>query len=271
MDLLAAEDAGDRLTDETLTQLLVLLVVAWHETTVNLITNGFWALWHDAAARERVQTTGLTATGTEELLHLMQPFNSGRASVARRRPSGGRRYPQAPGSSSLPKRALEQGRHIGPSPPVFTACGKSATGTLSSTRARAARDLPHGSLQLLSRGRQHRFDAGPALHRAARPSGQRIAGDIVYAATRPGRLGPSLVKTGRGDGGVSRGVQKPRPGRGNCRGIRSPIPLLAGAPPRRRRSGGGEPGTCDTSSDSDGAYSGLFEHRFRWKPNAHSG
>jgi pimeloyl-[acyl-carrier protein] synthase len=75
-DLLAAEEAGDRLSEGELTNLLVLLVVAGHETTVNLITNGLWGLWHDEEALDRVRHEGLTGIGIEELLRFDSPVQA---------------------------------------------------------------------------------------------------------------------------------------------------------------------------------------------------
>ena len=43
--LMAAEELGDRLTDEELRYTLVLLLGAGHHTSVNLIVNGLWALF----------------------------------------------------------------------------------------------------------------------------------------------------------------------------------------------------------------------------------
>jgi cytochrome P450 len=67
--LLAAEEAGDRLAPEELSSIVVLLFIAGHETTMNLIGNGTLALlrqpdqlrrWHDDAS--------LDAPAVEELL-----------------------------------------------------------------------------------------------------------------------------------------------------------------------------------------------------------
>ncbi len=75
-NLLAAEASGDRLSEEELTALVGLLVVAGHETTVNLITNGLWALVRDSARREHVRREGLTITGVEELLRFDSPVQA---------------------------------------------------------------------------------------------------------------------------------------------------------------------------------------------------
>ena len=42
--MIAAEDEGDRLTEEELVEQVILLYIAGHETTVNLIGNGTLAL-----------------------------------------------------------------------------------------------------------------------------------------------------------------------------------------------------------------------------------
>ncbi|WP_393931149.1 cytochrome P450 [Yoonia sp. R2-816] len=50
-DLVAAEDAGDRLTDDELLAMVVTLFIAGHETTVHLITMGIYGLLIHPAAR----------------------------------------------------------------------------------------------------------------------------------------------------------------------------------------------------------------------------
>jgi cytochrome P450 len=74
--LLAAED-GDRLTEEELISQLVLLFVAGHETTTNLIGNGLLALCHNPAQLERLrQDPALGATAVEEMLRFESPANT---------------------------------------------------------------------------------------------------------------------------------------------------------------------------------------------------
>jgi cytochrome P450 len=72
--LIAAEEEGGRLSqDELLTQ-LVLLLVAGHETTVNLISNGTLALLHHRDQLDRLRDDpGLIRPGVEELLRYYPP------------------------------------------------------------------------------------------------------------------------------------------------------------------------------------------------------
>ncbi len=53
--LVAAEEAGDRLTEPELYATCRLLLVAGHETTVNLIGNGVLALLHHRDQRQQLQ------------------------------------------------------------------------------------------------------------------------------------------------------------------------------------------------------------------------
>jgi cytochrome P450 len=77
--LINAEDAGDALSDEELISQVVLLYVAGHETTVNLIGNGTLALLHDpeqvALWRERPD---LDDNAVEELLRYDSPVQLSR-------------------------------------------------------------------------------------------------------------------------------------------------------------------------------------------------
>jgi pimeloyl-[acyl-carrier protein] synthase len=72
--LIAAEEQGDRLTEGELLSTCVLLYVAGHETTVNLIGNGLYALLRHPAelGRLRVQPDLLPAA-VEELLRYDAP------------------------------------------------------------------------------------------------------------------------------------------------------------------------------------------------------
>ena len=72
--LLAVEDDGDTLSPEELISFVVLLYVAGHETTVNLIGNGTLALLRHPAELERWRVDpSLDATAVDELLRYDGP------------------------------------------------------------------------------------------------------------------------------------------------------------------------------------------------------
>jgi cytochrome P450 len=72
--LIAAEEAGDKLTEDELLATCILLLVAGHETTVNLIGNGTLALLRHPEQRKRLQQDpGLITTAVEELLRFDGP------------------------------------------------------------------------------------------------------------------------------------------------------------------------------------------------------
>ncbi len=72
--LVAAEEAGDRLTKEELFGTCSLLLVAGHETTVNLIGNGTLALLRQPDQWRRLSAEpGITAGAVEELLRYDSP------------------------------------------------------------------------------------------------------------------------------------------------------------------------------------------------------
>jgi pimeloyl-[acyl-carrier protein] synthase len=72
--LIAAEEAGDKLNEEELLATCILLLVAGHETTVNLIGNGTLALLrHPAELRKLRENPGLIGTAVEELLRFDGP------------------------------------------------------------------------------------------------------------------------------------------------------------------------------------------------------
>jgi cytochrome P450 len=72
--LIAAEEAGDKLSEDELLATCILLLVAGHETTVNLIGNGSLALLRHPDQRKRLQDDpGLITTAVEELLRFDGP------------------------------------------------------------------------------------------------------------------------------------------------------------------------------------------------------
>jgi pimeloyl-[acyl-carrier protein] synthase len=72
--LLQAQEAGDRLSHGELIVMLLLLLVAGHETTVNLIGNGLLALLRNPDQLERLRTEeGIERSAIEELLRYDSP------------------------------------------------------------------------------------------------------------------------------------------------------------------------------------------------------
>jgi cytochrome P450 len=72
--LIAAEEAGDKLSEEELLATCILLLVAGHETTVNLIGNGTLALLrHPAELQKLRDNPGLIGSAVEELLRFDGP------------------------------------------------------------------------------------------------------------------------------------------------------------------------------------------------------
>jgi cytochrome P450 len=72
--LISAEEHGDVLSDEELVEQVVLLYIAGHETTVNLIGNGVYALLRDRAQLERLHADASLIPGAvEEFLRFDSP------------------------------------------------------------------------------------------------------------------------------------------------------------------------------------------------------
>ena len=77
--MIAAEDEGDRLTEEELIEQLTLLYIAGHETTANLIGNGTLALLRDRPQLELLQRDpSVDATVADELLRYDSPVQMSR-------------------------------------------------------------------------------------------------------------------------------------------------------------------------------------------------
>ena len=72
--LIKAEESGDRLSKDELLAMVFLLLIAGHETTVNLIGNGMLALVEDPEAMNRLRRDPLIIkTAVEELLRYTSP------------------------------------------------------------------------------------------------------------------------------------------------------------------------------------------------------
>jgi cytochrome P450 len=72
--LVLAEEAGDRLSSDELLAMVVLLLIAGHETTVNLIASGTLALLENPDQLARLQADpALAPTAVEELVRFVAP------------------------------------------------------------------------------------------------------------------------------------------------------------------------------------------------------
>lgn len=72
--LIQAEEAGDRLSEDELVAMVFLLLIAGHETTVNLIGNGMLALFEHPEQMEKLRRNPqLIKTTVEELLRYTSP------------------------------------------------------------------------------------------------------------------------------------------------------------------------------------------------------
>ena len=75
--LVQVEEAGDHLSEEELLAMAVLLIVAGHETTVNLIASGTLALLEHPAQMEQLRANpALIGAAVEELLRFCNPLET---------------------------------------------------------------------------------------------------------------------------------------------------------------------------------------------------
>src|SRR5205807_5323073 len=75
--LARAEEAGDRLSEDELLAMVLLLLVAGHETTVNLIGNGALALLEHPDQLEKLRSDpALIRPAVEELLRYTSPVET---------------------------------------------------------------------------------------------------------------------------------------------------------------------------------------------------
>jgi cytochrome P450 len=76
--LVQAEAGGDKLSEEELISMMFLLIVAGHETTVNLIANGTLLLFDHPDQRQRLRNEpGLLKSAIEEMLRFYGPVEVG--------------------------------------------------------------------------------------------------------------------------------------------------------------------------------------------------
>lgn len=82
--LVRVEEAGDRLSEDELLAMAVLLVIAGHETTVNLIATGTLALLEHPEQMERLRgNPALIGSAIEELLRFCNPLETATMRFAR--------------------------------------------------------------------------------------------------------------------------------------------------------------------------------------------
>lgn len=81
--LIATTDEGDRLDEDELTSMVFLLLIAGHETTVNLIGNGMWTLLTRPEEHRRLlDDPSLIPSAVEEFLRLESPVETATFRVA---------------------------------------------------------------------------------------------------------------------------------------------------------------------------------------------
>jgi cytochrome P450 len=93
--LIAAEDAGDMLSDDELVDQVILLYVAGHETTVSLIGNGALALLNNRDQLEQLRADpALDGNAVEELLRYDPPVQMTRRITLTDAEVGGKIIPE---------------------------------------------------------------------------------------------------------------------------------------------------------------------------------
>jgi cytochrome P450 len=112
--LIRAEEAGDRLSEDELVAMVMLLLVAGHETTVNLIGNGMLALLEHPDQMERLRgDPGLIKPAVEELLRFTSPVEIATDRYAREEVTvGGVTIPRGAMVSVAIASANRDGRHF---------------------------------------------------------------------------------------------------------------------------------------------------------------
>jgi cytochrome P450 len=81
--LIATRDEGDRFSEDELTSMAFLLLLAGHETTVNLIGNGMYTLLTQPEAYQRLRKDpSLVPAAVEELLRLESPVETATSRTA---------------------------------------------------------------------------------------------------------------------------------------------------------------------------------------------
>jgi cytochrome P450 len=113
--LIAAEHDGDRLTEDELVAQVLLLYVAGHETTVNLIGNGAIALLRNPDQLALLRATpDLAANAVEELLRYDSPVQQSRRITVAPHTIGGREIPAGAFVIAGLASANRDDRHFGP-------------------------------------------------------------------------------------------------------------------------------------------------------------
>jgi cytochrome P450 len=113
--LIAAEDAGDALTDDELIDQVMLLYIAGHETTVNLIGNGMLALLRHPDQLDRLRhDPGLDANAVEELLRYDPPVQMTRRITLTDVEVGGHAIPAGTFVACVLASANRDASHFGP-------------------------------------------------------------------------------------------------------------------------------------------------------------